>query len=186
MELRRRLLLGTVLVFVLCPLLAATNINYTITGTLGPVLSGSDPLGANGQSGTLTAVVSTTLTPTSHTATSATYTLPAGAITVVIGGTTYGTTGTSTLKYNLPASGRATMVITSTISVSGLKGTVVGTASLSHGSFPKSVLKHPAKFSPTPQTLTAATKAGGAGSQVKYSAALFGTTVLGLAGTASN
>lgn len=174
-----------VLVLGLCPLMAA-NITYTITGTLGPILSGSDPLGANGETGTLTAVVSTSLTPTSHTSTSATYTLPAGAITVNIGGTIYGTTGTSTLKYTFPAAGPDTMVITTTVSVDGLSGTVVGTASLAKGSFTSAVTKHPQKFKPSPQTLKAATKAGGAGSQVKYTVPILGTTVLGLAGTASN
>jgi hypothetical protein len=186
MEVRRRCLLGTVLLLGICPLLAAAKITYTINGTLGPILSGSDPLGANGESGVLTAVVSSLLVPTSKTHTSATYTLPAGAITVVIGGTTYATSGTSTLKYTVPATGADTMVITSTIVVTGLKGTVVGTASLAHASFTNAVLKHPVKFAPTPQTLTAATSAGGPGSQVKYTAPLFGSTVLGIAGTASN
>jgi hypothetical protein len=131
-------------------------------------------------------VAGTTLTPTSKTKTSATYTLPAGAITVSIGGTVYGTTGTSTLKYTLPAAGPDTIVITGTISVDGLKGTVVGTASLAKGSFTKAALKHPTKFQPASQTLTPATTAGGPGSQVKYSNALLGSTVLGLSGTASN
>ena len=75
------------------------------------------------------------------------------------------------------------MVITTAISVGGLSGTVVGTASLAKGSF--TVTRHPQRFKPSPQTLTAATKAGGPGSQVKYSSIL-GTAVLGLSGTASN
>lgn len=165
----------------------AANITYTISGTLGPVLSGSDPLGADGESGVLTIVASTSLTPTSHTSTSATYTLPAGAITVVIGGVPYGTTGTSTLKYSFPAAGPDTMVVTSTVSVDALKGTVVGTASLAKGSFTTAVTKHPQKFKPSPQTLTAATKAGGPGSQIEYTVKILGgSTVLGLTGTASN
>jgi len=167
------------------PLMAA-NITYTISGTLGPVLAGSDPLGANGESGVLTATVSNTLTPTSKTSTTATYTLPVGAITVNIGGTVYDTTGTSTLKYSIPASGPDTMVITTSVSVDGLNGTVVGTVSLAHGSFKSGILKHPAKFAPATQTLKAATKAGGAGSQVKYTVPLLGSTTLGIAGSASN
>jgi hypothetical protein len=166
--------------------LAAASITYTVGGTLGPILSGSDPLNANGQSGVLTAIAGTTLAPTSKTKTSATYTLPVGAVTVVIGGTTYNTSGTSTLKYSFPAAGPDTMVFTAKITVNGLKGTVVGTASLAKGSFTGTVTKHPQKFKPTPQTLTAATTAGGPGSQVKYTAGPFGTTVLGLAGTATN
>lgn len=186
MELRRRWLLAIVLMLAICPLLAATNITYTITGTLGPKLAGSDPLGANGETGTLTATASTTLTPTSKTKTSATYTLPAGAITVVIGGTTYTTTGTSTLKYTFPASGADTMTFTTTVTVDGIDATIVGTASLANASFPKAILKHPAKFVPTPQSLTPATSASGAGSKVSYSAALIGKTVLGITGTASS
>jgi len=183
--LRRGFLLSAgALVLGICPLMAA-HITYTINGTLGPVLSGSDYLGANGESGTLTVIANTTLVPTSTTSTSATYTLPAGAITVVIGGTTYATTGHATLKYNFPATGPDTMVVTTTISVSGLTGTVVGTASLANHSFNSGVTTHPQKFKPSPQTLTAATRAGGAGSQVKYSSIL-GATVLGLSGTASN
>ncbi len=183
----RRLLslCATALILGVGPLMAA-NITYNISGTLAPVLSGSDPLGANGETGVLTAVVSSTLVPTSKTQTSATYTLPVGAISVVIGGTTYGTTGTSTLKYSFPPAGPDTMVFTASIMVDGLKGTVVGTASLAKGSFKGAVTKHPTKFTPSPQTLTAATKAGGPGSQIKYSNALLGSTVLGLAGTASN
>jgi hypothetical protein len=185
MYLRRGFLLSAaVLVAGICPLMAA-SITYTINGTLGPVLSGSDPLGANGKSGVLTATASTTLVPTSKTSTTATYTLPAGAITVVIGGTSYGTTGTSTLKYTFPAAGPDNMVITTKISIGGLSGTVVGTASLAKGSFTGAVTKHPRKFTPSPQTLTAATKAGGPGSQIKYTSIL-GSTVLGLNGTASN
>jgi len=175
----------TVLMLALCPLLAAANITYTISGTLGPVLAGSDPLGANGESGVLTIVASNSLTPTGHTSTTSTYSLPAGSISVVIGGVPYGTVGTSTMKYSFPASGPATLIVSAKISVDGISGTVVGTASLANGSFPKSVLKHPAPFSPTPQNLTAARKAGGPGSQVKYTVLGLSTT-LGLSGTASN
>jgi len=187
MKLRRTLLLSLAVVMLgVCPLLAA-NITYTINGTLGPILSGSDPLGANGQSGTLTIKASTTLNPTSTGTTSATYTLPPGAITLVIGGTTYSTTGSSTLKYTVPLLGMDTMVVTTTVTVQGVHGTVVGTASLAKGSLIlKSVQRHPQRFAPSPQMLTAATKAGGSGSQVKYTVPLFGSTVLGLNGTASN
>lgn len=187
---RRRLLSlsAAVLILGLCPLMAA-NITYSINGTLGPILSGSDPLGANGESGVITIVASSTLPPTKTTKTSATYTLPAGSITVVIDGTTYGTTGTSTLEYTFPAAGPDKMVITTKISVSltaKITGTVVGTVSLAKGSFKKAaILKHPTKFAPSPQTLTAATTSGGAGSQVKYTA-LGSSTVLGFGGTASN
>ncbi|MGO4882806.1 MAG: hypothetical protein ACLP59_18600 [Bryobacteraceae bacterium] len=186
MHLRRSFLLSiAVPILGLSPLMAA-KVVYTITGTLGPVLSGSDPLGGNGESGTLTATVAQSLTPTSKTKTSATYTLPAGAITVVIGGTSYGTVGTSTLEYKFPATGADSIIITATINADGFNGTVVGTAALANGSFPKSALKHPQKFSPSPQALTAAKKASGAGSKVAYSVPILGSTTLGLAGSASN
>jgi hypothetical protein len=165
----------------------AANIVYTVSGTLGPVLSGSDPLGANGESGVLTATASSTLTPTSKTKTSATYTLPVGAVTVNIGGTVYGTTGTSTLKYTFPAAGPDTMVFTATVSVDGFKGTVVGTVSLAKGSFTSAILKHPQKFTPSPQTLKPAKTAAGPGNKVEYTVKILGgSTILGLTGTASN
>jgi len=187
MLLRGRLLSlsAAVLALGLCPLMAA-SITYNITGTLGPILSGSDPLRANGKTGTITIVVGEALKPKKHTATSATYTLPAGAITVNIGGTTYGTTGTSTLVYSIPAAGPDTMVVTATVIVDDIfTGTVVGTASLAKGSFTSAILKHPQAFKPSPQTLTAATTATGAGSKVKYTA-LGSSTVLGLSGSASD
>ena len=190
MHVRRSLMLSTILVFGLCALLtgaspAATTITMTFSGTLGPVLSGSDPLGANGQSGTITAKVSEALTPTSKTSTSVTYTLPAGSLSIVINGTTYKTPGPTTMKINLPATGPVVVTLTTSVTFHGLKGTAVGTASLAHGSFPSSIFMHPAPFSPSPQTLKAATSASGPGSKVSYT--VFGsTTVLGLAGTATD
>ena len=168
----------------LCPLMAA-SITYTISGTVGPVLSGSDPLGADGKSGSVTAVVGTTLKPKTHTKTSATYKLPAGAVTVHLAGKSF-SAKTSTLKYTFPPAGPDTMVFTATGSIDGFTGTVVGTVSLAKGSLTHLVTKHPQKFTPSPQTLTAATTAGGPGSQIKYTAPIVGTTVLGLKGTASN
>jgi hypothetical protein len=178
-------LFAAVLILGLCPLMAA-SITYTISGTLGPILSGSDPLKANGESGVLTAVASTKLTPTKKTKTSATYTLPAGAITVNIDGTNYGTTGTSTLELTFPAAGPDTMVFSATLSVDGFSGSVVGTASLAKGSFTKAALKHPTSFSPSSQTLTPATTAKGKGSKVEYDVAILGgSSTLGVSGTAT-
>ena len=160
------------------------TLTMTINGTLGPVLSGPDPLGANGETGTLTVMASESLSPTSSTANSATYTLPAGALSVVIGGTTFKTTGQSTMKITLGAKAD-TVVLSSTVKELGITATIVGTATLKTGSFPTSVLTHPTHFTPSPQRLTAATTATGGGSKVKYTA-LGSTTVLGLAGAASN
>jgi hypothetical protein len=185
MEVRRRWLLVTVLMLGIGPVLGAQSISYTIKGTLGPVLSGSDPLGANTKGGELVATVSTTAVPTTTT-TSATYTLPVGAIVVYINSKKYTTAKTSTLRFNFPATGRDSIVLTTDVTADGLSATIVGIASLKHGSIPSSVLTHPAKFSPSPQKLTAATTAGGVGSQVSYNVELLGKTVLGLTGSASN
>jgi len=186
MHRRRLLLFCVVLMLGLCPLLtAASTIAMTVTGTLGPVLSGSDPLGGNGQSGTINVSVSESLTPTKRTSTSVTYTLPVGAITITIGGTTYSTPNTTTMKITVPASGPDIISLTTSVTYLGIKGTVTGTAALAAGSFSKAVFAHPVPFSPSTQTLTSATTAGGPGSQVKYTV-FGGTTVLGIAGSASN
>ncbi len=179
------MLCAAILALGLSPLMAA-NITYTISGTLGPVLSGSDPLGANGESGILTATVATTATPTSKTKTSATYTLPQGAVTVNVGGTVYSTTGPATVKFTFPATGADTMVFNATISVDGFTGTVIGTASLANGSFTSAMTKHPRKFTPSPQNLSPAKKASGPGSKVEYTVAILGSSTLGVTGTASN
>src|ERR1700730_12290560 len=64
---------------------ATHTLTITLKGTLGPILSGQDPAGLNGHSGTVKVMASESLSPTKHTSTSATYTLPAGAITVTAG-----------------------------------------------------------------------------------------------------
>lgn len=187
MHTRRLFLLSMVLVLGLCPLLAATpdtTVNMTFSGTLGPILSGSDPLGGNGQSGSIMVAASESLKPTSKTTSTVTYTLPAGAITVTINGTTYGSPNTSTMKISLGASAN-TVVLTTSVTYLGIKGTVVGTASLAKGSFGSTVFSHPIPFKPSPQNLTSATTASGPGSKVKYTV-FGGTTVLGFSGTASN
>jgi len=182
---RRSVLLSVVLVLGLCPLLSATTINMVISGTLGPVLSGSDPLGGNGQSGSINVAVSESLKPTSRSGSTVTYTLPPGAITVVIGGTTYGSPNNSTMKITAPASGSDVVVLSTKVTYHGISGTVVGTAYLANKSFSNTVFTHPVPFKPSPQPLTAATSATGPGSKVKYT--IFGSsTVLGFAGTASN
>lgn len=180
--LKRLWLLVAILMLALCPLLAAADVTYTFNGVLGPVLSGPDPLGANGESLVVTATVSSTLKPMKHTADSATYKVPAGAITWKINGTTYETKRESTLKYTLPASGKDIVEITSTVTTDGFTITLVCTVSLAHGSFPKApTLEHPAEFSPSPQALVAAATADGPGSQFKYSLP-GGSTVLGFYG----
>jgi len=188
MYIGRLLSFSTALVLGLCPLLAQptpdTTITATISGTIGAILSGSDPLALSGQSGVVTVMVSESLSPTKTTATSATYTLPPGAITLTFDTTTYTTTSASTMKITLPAKGPDVLVLTASIK-DKLTVSVVGTIDLKHGSFPASVLDHPAPFKPSPQTLTAATSTTSTGCKLQYT--FFGsTTVLGLSGTASD
>jgi hypothetical protein len=125
------------------------------------------------------------LSPTKTTATSATYSLPPGAITVTLGTTTYTTSSASSMRINLPAKGPDVLTLTANIKDHGFTASVVGTVDLKHGSFPASALDHPAPFHPTPQTLTAATSTTGTGSKIQYTF-LGATTVLGLSGTASD
>src|SRR5579862_8712161 len=49
------------------------SIVYTFNGTFGPIISGTDPLGFNGQKFTTTATVSTKIKPLKTTTASATY-----------------------------------------------------------------------------------------------------------------
>jgi hypothetical protein len=182
-------MISSVCVLGMCGLLAATSpaatVTMTFSGTLGPVLSGSDPLGGNGQSGTITLMANEALNPVKATSVYAAYQLPPGAVSIVIGGTTYTTPGPTLMVIAVPAKGSDLVILKTSVTIFGITGTVVGTASLANGSFPRSVLTHPTTFSPSPQTLTAATSAQGPGSKVQYT--VFGsTTVLGLAGTASD
>ena len=186
---RRRLLwLSTITGIALCPLLAQNSPDTTLTinmnGTIGAVLSGTDPLGASGEAGVLTMVANESLSPTKTTATSATYTLPPGAITVTVGGTTVTTTTSSTLKISIPAKGGDNVILSASVRELGIKLQVTATAALRKGSFPSSALQHPTTFHPTPQNLTTATSPTGPGSKISYTA-LGTTTVLGFSGTAS-
>jgi hypothetical protein len=160
---------------------ATHTLTITLNGTLGPILSGSDPLGLNGQSGTVTVMASESLSPKAHTSTSATYKLPAGAITVVAGSNKFTTTSPSKMIVRLMSTAD-----TLTLIVAGPSGLMVtDTTFLKTGSWTTAVLKHPTVFKPSPQKLTSATTATGPGCKVKYT--IFGgTTVLGFHGTGSN
>jgi hypothetical protein len=160
---------------------ATHTLTITIKGTIEPILSGSDPLGLDGKSGTITIMASESLSPTKHTATSATYTLPAGAVTVTAGGKKFTTKSPSKMTINLMSTAD-----TLTLILKGPDGAVVtDTTFLKTGSWTTVVLKHPAVFKPSPQTLKTATTAGGPGCKVKYT--VFGsTTVLGFHGTGSS
>jgi hypothetical protein len=160
---------------------SAGTLTVVIKGKVGPVLSGPDPLGINGQSGQLTLKASESLKPIAHTTHSATYKLPAGAITVTAGSYKFTTKSSSKLTFAL---GSTADVLT--IAASGPDGLMVtDTSYLKSGSWTTAVLQHPGVFKPSPQKLTPAHKANGPGSKLEY--IIFGeTTILGFTGTASN
>jgi hypothetical protein len=160
---------------------ATHTLTITLKGKLGPILSGSDPLGLNGQSGKITVMASESLSPTKHTSTSATYTLPAGAITVTAGTNHFTTKSPSKMIINLTSTAD-----TLTLMVAGPNGLMAtDTTFLKAGSWTNGVLKHPTVFKPSPQKLTSAKSASGPGCKVKYT--IFGsTTVLGFHGTGSS
>jgi hypothetical protein len=163
---------------------ATHTLSITIKGTIAPLLSGSDPLGLDGLKGTVKIVASESLKPTKHTATSATYTLPAGAITVTAGTNKFSTTSPSKMTINLTSTAD-TLTLIAAGKVEGVSLMVTDTTYLKTGSWTTAVLKHPGTFTPTPQKLTAAKTATGAGCKIKYT--VFGdTSVLGFSGTASN
>ena len=160
---------------------ATHTLTITIKGTIEPILLGSDPLGLDGKSGVVTLLASESLSPTSHTSTSATYKLPAGAITVTAGGKKFTTKSPSKMIINLTSTADTlTLILTGPQSAM-----VTDTTYLKTGSWTTAVLKHPGVFSPSPQKLTSATTASGPGCKVKY--IIFGsTTVLGFHGTGSS
>jgi hypothetical protein len=160
---------------------ATHTLTITLKGKLGPVLSGSDPLGLNGQAGTITVMASESLPPTKHTSNSVTYTLPAGAITVQAGSNKFTTSSPSRMIIHLMSAAD-----TLTLIVAGPNGLMAtDTTFLKAGSWTNSILKHPTVFKPSPQKLTAAKSAGGSGCKVKYT--IFGSaTVLGFSGKGSN
>jgi hypothetical protein len=160
---------------------ATHTLTITIKGTLGPVLSGTDPLGLDGKKGTVTVMASESLSPTKHTATSATYTLPPGAIKVTAGSNKFTTKSPSKMIINLTSTADILTLI-----ASGKDGLMVTDITyLKAGSWTTAVLKHPGVFTPSPQTLTSATTANGPGCKVKYT--IFGsTTILGFHGTGSS
>ncbi len=159
---------------------ASKTLTIVVKGTLGPILSGQDPLGADGQGGKLTVKASESLSPQKHTSNSATYRLPAGAMTVTFGSNHFQTTSPSTMTVKLTSTADVLTLVASGPD----KIEVTGTAYLKTGSWTTAVLKHPTVFKPSPQTLKSAKTASGPGSKVKYT--FFGSpTVLGLTGNAT-
>jgi hypothetical protein len=167
---------------------AALHPDHTLTisikGILGPILSGSDPAGLDGKKGTVTVLASESLKPVQHTKNSATYQLPAGAITVEADGTKYSSQSPS--KMTLTLGGKADILaLVLAISVEGQSVVITDTTYLAKGGWTETVLKHPAVFRPSPQELTSAKTAGGPGCKLKYTVDE-SVTVLGFSGSASS
>jgi hypothetical protein len=163
---------------------ATHTLTIVIKGTIGPILSGSDPLGLDGENGTVTILASESLSPKKHTSTSATYILPAGAITVTAGSNKFSTKSPSKMVINLTSTADTLTLIVAG-KVDGVNLMVTDTTYLKAGSWTTGVLKHPGVFKPSPQKLTSAKTAGGPGCKIKYLVEGL-TTVLGFSGTASN
>ena len=147
-------------------------------GTLGPIISGNDPAGLDGQSATVTVTVKESINPYKTTSKSASYHIPAGDITLSVNGTNYSSTTRSSMTIKL--GGKADLLtLKARVTVLGHEVNVSDTSSLQSGSWTSGVLQHPAPFSPSPQDLSEPS------STFTYS--VFGeTTVLGVTGTASN
>jgi hypothetical protein len=186
MHVERFSVLPTLFVLGMLPLAAQTSPDATltiaITGTLGPVLAGSDPLGTAGHTGSVTFMVSESSTPTTVTGNSVIYTIPAGAITDVLGQRSFTTTTPGKMSVHLSSAADVLSIV-----YNSRDNTVtVVTAYLAAGSWNSFILMHPVPFSPSPQTLTSATVAGGPGTQLRYTTNNGAVTVVGMAGTASN
>ena len=176
-------------VFGLCPLMAQATPDVTlqvnVTGTVGAILAGSDPLLVSGQPGMVKIVMGESISPFKTTSTSATYSLPAGAVSLILGTTTFTTTSASSMKITLPTTGPDVVVLTAVVQDFATV-TVVGVIDLKHASFPQSVLLHPAPFTPSPQVLTPATSTTSAGSKIEYTLQGFPTTILAFSGEIGN
>jgi hypothetical protein len=134
--------------------LPAQAVEYFTDATMGPILNGGkDPQGLNGFSGKFTCRISGTANPTSSTATSATYSVPAGAVKLVanssIGAHTLKSTGAATLTISVPAKGVNKITVTGPFMYRGTAFNMTWVFSLPNGSFSTKALKHPTKFSPT-------------------------------------
>jgi hypothetical protein len=155
-----------------------TTLTITLDGTLGPVISGSDPAGLDGDSATVTIEASESLKPCKTTSSSASYHIPAGDITVNVNGTNYTSTSKSSMIIKLGKTAD-TLTFKASVDYHGVKVTVTDVSSLAVGSWTKSVLQHPTLFSPSPQDLSEPS------SNFTYTA--FGeATELGVTGTASD
>jgi hypothetical protein len=160
------------------PLVGATILTVGLDGTLGPVISGSDPAGLDGQSATVTVTAKESLSPYKTTSNSASYRLPVGAIVVDVNGTDYTSTSKTSMTIKLTRKADI-LTLKSSVNIYGRKVAIVDTSSLAPGSWTSGVFEHPAAFSPSPQDLASPSS--------KFQYTVFGeTTVLGVTGSIAN
>jgi hypothetical protein len=175
-------------------------LNFSGSGTLGPIINCTnpnfcDPAHLSGFSFSFTGAIDESLTPTACPSgvlagTSVCYTLPAGALTVGVGnGRPIPTDTTSVLALTLPGgSANDILEVLFNLPDEG-ENPVTAILDLAPNSFDSGALSHPEPFTPSPQTLTAASSNPPTinGSSLEYceSSCDLDTTTLGLAGTAS-
>jgi hypothetical protein len=156
----------------------ARTLTIVLDGTLGPVISGSDPAGLDGQSATVTITAKESLTPYKMTAKSASYHIRPGGIIVTVNGSDYTSTSRSSMIIKL-GSRADLLTFKATLNIDGFTVKVADTSALQSGSWTSDVLQHPALFSPSPQNLSEPSSS--------FTYTVFGeATVLGVTGTASN
>jgi hypothetical protein len=154
------------------------TVTIVLDGTLGPVISGSDPAGLDGDSATITLTVSESLKPYKLTSTSASYHISTKDIVLNVNGNQYSPSSRYTLVVNLGKSAD-TLTLSGKAKIDFVPVTVSDVTSLAAGSFSKTVRKHLTTFSPSPQNLSEPS------STFTYTA-LSQTTVLGVTGTAAS
>jgi hypothetical protein len=159
-------------------LASKSTLTIALDGTLGPIISGDDPGDLDGKSATVTVQASESLKPYKTTATSASYHIPAGDIVVTVNGSNYQSNSTSSMIVKLGKKAD-TLTLTASVDYLGYKIQVTDVSTLAAGSWTKTVLEHPALFSPSPQDLTQPAST--------FAYTVIGeTTVLGVTGTAAN
>jgi hypothetical protein len=186
MQKGRMLLLGILVLGLCAPWACAqgTNIVYTLSGTLVANLNGGpDCLGGLNSTAVATATANSAQAPVATTGNSATYRLPAGAVTATVGTITFTSTAPWSMKYILTKSNQYLLFA----GPGPLGSTVQALSTLVAGSFPKTVLGtsgHPRPLNPadSPENLTSPS------SYLTYSVPPLGcsATKLGFDGTISS
>jgi hypothetical protein len=154
------------------------TLTIVLDATLGPVLSGSDPAGLDGDSATITLTVSESLTPYKVTAKSASYHIPAKDIVLSVNGNDYSPSSRSSLIINLGKTAD-TMTLKGKVKFGFISANISDISSLAAGSWSKTIRQHLVTFSPSPQNLSEPS------SQLSYTAEGQETT-LGVTGMAAN